>query len=198
MSISIRLASVADAAQICEIYCPIVRGTAISFEQAAPDVQEIAACITKTLGQHPWLVCDINHRVAGYAYGSSFRSRSAYQWTVETTVYVHSDYQRRGIARALYASLIAILRQQGYCNAIGVIALPNDASVRVHESIGFWKIGVFKNMGCKLGKWHDTGWWQLELRPMPAQPQPPRPIMALARQAGFGELLRAGLPFVNV
>ena len=198
MSISIRLASVADAAQICEIYRPIVRGTAISFEQAAPDVQEIAARITKTLGQHPWLVCDINRRIAGYAYGSSFRSRHAYQWTVETTVYVHSDYQRRGIARALYASLIAILRQQGYCNAIGVIALPNDASVRVHEAIGFWKIGVFKNMGCKLGKWHDTGWWQLELRPMPVQPQPPRPVMDLARQADFKALLRAGLPLINV
>ena len=198
MSISIRLASTADAAQICEIYRPIVRGTAISFEQAAPDVPEIAARITKTLGQHPWLVCDINNRIAGYAYGSSFRARYAYQWTVETTVYVHSDYQRRGIARALYASLIAILRQQGYCNAIGVIALPNEASVRVHEAIGFRKIGVFENMGHKLGKWHDTGWWQLELRPMPAEPQPPRPVMALARQADFKALLRTGLPLVNV
>lgn len=198
MSISIRLASTADAAQICEIYRPIVRGTAISFEQAAPDVQEIAARTTQTLEQHPWLVCDINRRIAGYAYGSSFRSRYAYQWTVETTVYVHSDYQRRGIARALYTSLVAILRQQGYCNAVGVIALPNDASVRVHEAIGFRKIGVFENMGYKLGKWHDTGWWQLELRPMPAQPQPPRPVMALAQQADFKALLRAGLPLVKI
>ena len=198
MSISIRLASVADAAQICEIYRPIVRGTAISFEQAVPDVQEIAARITQTLEQYPWLVCDINRRVAGYAYGSSFRSRHAYQWTVETTVYVHSDYQRRGIARALYTSLVAILRQQGYCNAVGVIALPNDASVRVHEAIGFRKIGVFENMGYKLNEWHDTGWWQLELRPMPAQPQPPRPVMDLAQQADFKALLRAGLPLVKI
>ena len=198
MHIAIRLASTADAPQICQIYRPIVRDTAISFEQAAPDADEIAARITQTLEQYPWLVCDINRQIAGYAYGSSFRSRSAYQWTVETTVYVHPDYQRRGIARALYASLIAILRQQGYCNAIGVIALPNDGSVRVHEAVGFRKIGVFENMGYKLNEWRDTGWWQLELRPMPAEPQPPRPVMALARQADFKTLLRVGLPLVRV
>ena len=198
MHIAIRLASTADAPQICEIYRPIVSDTAISFEQTAPDADEIAARITQTLEQYPWLVCDINRQIAGYAYGSSFRSRSAYQWTVETTVYVHPDYQRRGISRALYASLIAILRQQGYCNAIGVIALPNDGSIGAHETLGFRKIGVFENMGYKLNEWRDTGWWQLELRPMPAEPQPPRPVMSLARQAGFGELLQAGLPLVNV
>ena len=198
MHIAIRLASTADAPQICEIYRPIVRDTAISFEQAAPDANEIAARITQTLKQYPWLVCDINRQIAGYAYGSSFRSRSAYQWTVETTVYVHPDYQRRGISRALYTSLIAILRQQGYCNAIGVIALPNDSSIGAHETLGFRKIGVFENMGYKLNEWRDTGWWQLELRPMPAEPQLPRPVMALARQAGFGELLQAGLPLINV
>lgn len=198
MHTTIRLASIADAPQICEIYRPIVRDTAISFEQAAPDANEIAARITQTLKQYPWLVCDINRQIAGYAYGSSFRSRSAYQWTVETTVYVHPDYQRRGISRALYTSLIAVLRQQGYCNAIGVIALPNDSSIGAHETLGFRKIGIFENMGYKLNEWRDTGWWQLELRPMPAEPQPPRPVMSLARQADFKTLLRVGLPLINV
>ena len=197
MHIIIRLASAADAPQICEIYRPIVRDTAISFEETAPDADEIATRIAKTLEQYPWLVCEINRQIAGYAYGSPFRSRSAYQWTVETTVYVHSDYQRRGVSRALYTSLIAILRRQGYCNAIGVIALPNDGSVRAHETLGFRKIGVFENMGYKRNEWRDTGWWQLELRPMPPEPQAPRPVMDLARQAGFGELLRVGLPFVK-
>lgn len=198
MHIIIRLASAADAPQICEIYRPIVRDTAISFEETAPDADEIAARIAQTLEQYPWLVCEINRQIAGYAYGSPFRSRAAYQWTVETTVYVHSDYQRRGVSRALYTSLIAILRRQGYCNAVGVIALPNDGSVRAHEMLGFRKIAVFENMGYKRNEWRATGWWQLELRPMPPKPQAPRPVMSLARQAGFGELLRVGLPFVKV
>ncbi len=129
MSLTIRLASSADAPQICGIYSPIVRDTAVSFEQAVPDAKAIAARISETLQQYPWLVCEINRQIAGYAYAGSFRPRSAYQWTTETTVYVHPNYQRRGIARALYTSLIAVLRRQGYCNAIGVIALPNDGSV---------------------------------------------------------------------
>lgn len=198
MSSSIRLASSADAPQICDIYSPIVRDTAISFEQAVPDAEAIAARISKTLQQYPWLVCEINRQIAGYAYAGSFRPRSAYQWTTETTVYVQPDYQRRGIARALYTSLIAILRQQGYCNAIGVIALPNDGSIRAHEAVGFRKIGVLENMGYKLKGWHDIGWWQLELRPMPQEAQAPRPVMGLARQAGFEALLQAGLSFIKV
>ena len=197
MHIIIRLASTADAPQICKIYSPIVRDTAISFEQAAPDAKEIAARITKTLRQYPWLVCEINRQIAGYAYAGSFRSRSAYQWTTETTVYVHLDHQRRGISRALYTSLIAVLRQQGYCNAIGVIALPNNGSIRAHEAVGFRKIGVLQNIGYKLAGWHDTGWWQLELCPMPLEPQAPRPVMTLAQQAGFEELLQAGRPFIK-
>ena len=198
MSLIIRLASSADAPQICGIYSPIVRDTAISFEQAVPDAKAIAARISETLQQYPWLVCEINRQIAGYAYAGSFRPRSAYQWTTETTVYVHPNYQRRGIARALYTSLIAVLRRQGYCNAIGVIALPNDGSVGAHEAVGFRKIGVLENMGYKLKGWRDTGWWQLELRPMPPEPQAPRPVMTLARRADFEALLQAGLPFIKV
>ncbi len=198
MSLTIRLASSADAPQICGIYSPIVRDTAVSFEQAVPDAKAIAARISETLQQYPWLVCEINRQIAGYAYASSFRPRSAYQWTTETTVYVHPNYQRRGIARALYTSLIAVLRRQGYCNAIGVIALPNDGSVGAHEAVGFRKIGVLENMGYKLKGWRDTGWWQLELRPMPPEPRAPRPVMTLARRADFETLLQAGLPFIKV
>ena len=198
MSLTIRLASSADAPQICGIYSPIVRDTAVSFEQAVPDAKAIAARISETLQQYPWLVCEINRQIAGYAYASSFRPRSAYQWTTETTVYIHPNYQRRGIARALYTSLIAVLRRQGYCNAIGVIALPNDGSVGAHEAVGFRKVGVLENMGYKLKGWRDTGWWQLELRPMPPEPQAPRPVMTLARRADFEALLQAGLPFIKV
>ena len=132
----VRLASASDAAAIHQIYSPIVRATHISFEQTVPAVSEIVSRIEKTLSYFPWLVCELDERLAGYAYASAFRPRAAYQWTAETTAYIHTDFQRRGISRALYSSLLAILREQGYCNAVGVIALPNEGSIRAHEALG--------------------------------------------------------------
>lgn len=193
MSAVIRLAATADAADILQIYRPIVRNTHISFERSAPPVEEIAARIAKTLKQYPWLVCEIEGRLAGYAYASAFRARPAYQWTAETTVYIDTDFQRRGFSRALYRSLLAILREQGYCSAVGVIALPNEGSIRAHESLGFRKVGVFRNVGHKAGAWRDTGWWQLELRPPPQQPQAPLSVMQLAAEDHFEDLLQTGL-----
>ncbi len=197
MSAVIRLARSADAADIHQIYRPIVRDTHISFEQTAPAVGEIAARIEKTLRQYPWLVCEVDGRLAGYAYASAFRARAAYQWTAETTVYIHSDFQRRGVSRALYSSLLAVLREQGYCSAVGVIALPNEGSIRAHEALGFRKVGIFKNVGHKAGDWRDTGWWQLELRPPPTSPQAPRPIIQLAVEDHFDALLNAGLQHIR-
>ena len=197
MNAVIRLASSADAAAIHKIYLPIVRDTHISFEQTVPKPGEIAARIEKTLSQHPWLVCELDGRLAGYAYASAFRARAAYQWTAETTVYIHADFQRRGVSRALYSSLMAILREQGYCSAVGVIALPNLGSVRAHEALGFRKVGIVKNVGYKAGAWRDTGWWQLELRPAPSQPQSPRPITELVAQDSFLALLQIGLQHIR-
>lgn len=193
MNAVIRLASAADAAAIHQIYLPIVRDTHISFEQIAPTTGEIATRIEKTLSQYPWLVCELDGRLAGYSYASAFRARAAYQWTAETTVYIHPEFQRRGVARALYSSLMAILREQGYCSAIGVIALPNEGSIRAHEALGFRKVGILKNVGYKAGAWRDSGWWQLELRHAPSQPQSPRPVSELADQDNFPALLRTGL-----
>ena len=195
---TIRLATESDAAAIREIYAPIVRDTHISFEQVAPTHDEIAARIGGTLAQYPWLVCALDGKLAGYAYASAFRSRAAYQWTTETTVYVHPDLQRRGIARALYASLLAILRAQGYVTAVGVIALPNPASIRMHEAVGFRKIGVFEHVGHKNGAWRDTGWWQLDLRETPANPAPPMPLPQLPRDESFESALASGLPHIKL
>lgn len=197
MNATIRLALPADAAAIREIYAPIVRDTHISFEYAVPDTTEIAARILNTLRQYPWLVCGIEGRLAGYAYASAFRAREAYQWTAETTVYVHADFRRRGLARALYRSLLALLMAQGYLNAIGVISLPNEASVRAHEKLGFRKIGIIERAGFKAGSWHDTGWWQYPLRPPSDSAAPPLPIARLAQTPGFQELLAIGLPSIK-
>jgi phosphinothricin acetyltransferase len=197
MSAVIRLASASDAAAIHQIYSPIVRDTHISFEQTAPAVGDIAVRIHNTLTQYPWLVCEIGGQLAGYAYASAFRARPAYQWTAETTVYVHADFQLRGVSRALYSSLLALLREQGYCQAVGVITLPNEGSIRAHEALGFRKIGVFENIGHKAGAWRDTGWWQLELRPAPRNPKPPCPLSCLKTASCFAALLQTGLRFLK-
>jgi len=198
MTTIIRLAQSTDAQQIQAIYAPIVRDTFISFEEVIPDVAEIERRITNTLKQYPYLVCDIDGQIAGYCYASAFRTRQAYQWTTETTVYVHPDFHRRGIARGLYTALLNVLRGQGYLNVVGVIALPNDASVRLHEMFGFEKIGVFKNMGYKLADWRDTGWWQLELNPMPPNPTPPIPITEYSQTANFKMYLEQTLPNIRI
>lgn len=198
MTAIIRLATSGDAAAIHQIYRPIVRDTHISFERNPPSISEIAARIDATLAQYPWLVCELDRRLAGYAYASAFRARAAYQWTAETTVYVHPAFQRRGLSRALYSSLLTVLREQGYCNAVGVIALPNEGSIRAHETLGFRKVGVFTNVGHKAGGWRDTGWWQLELRAPPEQPRAPRAITHLAAEDRFDALMQSGLQYINV
>lgn len=197
MSARIRLASPADASDIHAIYRPIARDTHISFEYTVPDSAEIARRIMQTLRQYPWLICQIGGRTAGYAYASAFRSRQAYRWTTETTVYVHSAFQRRGVSRAIYHSLLAILRAQGYLNAVGVISLPNPASVRAHESLGFRPIGVIRKAGYKADSWHDTGWWQYELGAPSESPQPPLAITDLAPTEQFDALLATGLPHIK-
>ena len=160
---TIRLATEKDAESVGRIYAPIVVSTATSFEQNPPSTEEIANRIRKTLPETPWLICAMGDEVQGYAYASRFRERAAYQWTVEVTVYVSPDHYRQGIGSRLYASLLACLRVQGFHTALAVIALPNDASVRLHERLGFEPVGVFRDIGFKLDRWHDVGWWRLSL-----------------------------------
>ena len=133
----IRLATEADAKAMLAIYAPVVRKTAISFELHLPSVDEFRSRVRSTLERAPWLVCEIGGYVAGYAYAGPLRTREAYQWSVEVTVYVHPDYRRHGVGSAVYTSLFECLRFQGYLNAYGGIALPNPGSISLHESMGF-------------------------------------------------------------
>ena len=161
----IRVATVADAAAIQAIYAPIVEQTAISFEVVAPTSAEIARRISKTLEAYPWLVwCDEQAVVQGYAYASQHRTRAAYQWSVDTTVYVANTAQRQGVGRALYQQLLAILRGLGYYSAYAGITLPNAKSVGLHEALGFMPVGVYRQAGFKHEHWHDVGWWQYQLK----------------------------------
>jgi L-amino acid N-acyltransferase YncA len=192
MSYRIRLAEEADAAEILRIYEPIVRETAISFELTPPGNEEIRQRIRDVLSSHVWLVGAEGQSVAGYAYASKFRPREAYQWTAEVTVYVDVSRRRRGVGRALYISMMEVLRLQGFRSAIAVIALPNDPSVRMHERLGFKAVGVFEKVGYKLGRWHDVGWWQIALREREANPCPPRPVSELIGTPEWERALAAG------
>ena len=151
----IRAAVEADAAAIAAIYAPYVQKTAISFEIEPPTAETMAQRIARTLETHPWLVADCGGEVIGYAYAGKHRERAAYRWTVDTTVYVDTAAHRRGIGHALYRVLLNILRQQGFRSAFAEIVLPNPGSVRLHESAGFKPIGIHKDIGFKLGRWHD-------------------------------------------
>lgn len=175
----IRLANAGDAAQVAAIYAPAVVDSIISFETEAPDAAEMARRIEYTLATFPWLVTEREGRVAGYAYASRHRERRAYQWSVDVSCYVHRDFRRHGIGRALYARLLQILRRQGFFNAYAGIALPNEASVRLHERMGFRPIGVYANVGYKQGGWRDVGWWGLALAAPAPQPREPLPLRDL-------------------
>jgi L-amino acid N-acyltransferase YncA len=194
---TIRIADPADGREVADIYAPIVSGSAISFEAEVPTEREMAGRIAAALAFAPWLVCVDAQRVAGYAYASKHRERAAYRWCVDVSVYVRDGFRRTGVGRALYASLFALLRLQGFCAAHAGITLPNEASVRLHESLGFRPVGVYPRVGFKLGRWHDVGWWQLPLRDRSGEPGPTSSMEALRRSAGWDDALAAGAPLLS-
>lgn len=208
MKTVIRLVNENDALQMLEIYAPIVRETAISFEVEPPSQTEFQGRINSYQQQMPWLVCEINQEVVGYAYANPYRTRAAYQWSVESSVYVSANYRRKGIARALYTSLFKLLQLQGFYNVVAAIALPNQPSVAVHESVGFSPVGVLRRVGYKFGQWHDIGFWQLSLQPessysidgdMSAQfVNPPVCLAEIQKSPLWDEALTSGLLLLRV
>ena len=175
----IRMATPRDAAGIHAIYAPIVRDTFISFELEPPGESQIAQRIAATLRKYPWLVCEDAQGIAGYAYAGEHRERLAYQWSVDVSCYVHPRARGRGVGKSLYRALLRVLRAQGFCNAFAGIALPNAASVALHESVGFTPLGLYRNVGYKLGAWRDCGWWQCPIGELAPQPSVPRALPEL-------------------
>jgi phosphinothricin acetyltransferase len=169
----IRVATAADAAAILQIYAPYITDTSYTFEIDVPTEQSFAERINNYLQTYPWLVCEMDGMLAGYAYGSKHRERTAYQWSVECSVYIHDDFQRAGVGRALYSALIEILKLQQFRNLYAVINLPNEGSVAFHEKMGFQYFATYRNVGYKLGKWKNVGWWQLQLNEYSFEPAPP-------------------------
>ena len=159
----LRLATSEDAAALLAIYAPIVRETAISFELEPPSLQETARRVESGRDRYPWLVCVLEGEVAGYAYASAFRGRPAYRWTAEVSAYTGEGFRRRGVAGALYEALLGFLRMQRFHAAVGVIALPNVGSLRLHRRFGFSHVGTLREVGFKAAQWRDVDLWQRPL-----------------------------------
>ncbi|MEO9599088.1 arsinothricin resistance N-acetyltransferase ArsN1 family B [Parasphingorhabdus sp.] len=158
--VEIRPATVADAPRCAEIYAPFVTDSWISFELEAPDDEEMAARISKAMRLHDWLVAEVDGVVIGYAYGSEHRSREAYQTSCDITAYIDSDQRRLGVGRRLYEALLPRLKARKMHAAFAGIALPNKASIALHQTMHFEHIGTYKEVGWKMGAWRDVAWFQ--------------------------------------
>ncbi|GGF13633.1 GNAT family N-acetyltransferase [Hymenobacter cavernae] len=178
-NVTLRLATPEDAAAMLTIYAPYITGSTITFEYEVPAIEAFAERVRKLQGILPWLVAENGGQVLGYAYASRYRERPAYQWSVETSVYVRPEYHGTGVARRLYTQLFDLLTQQGYVNAYAGVTQPNPRSVAFHQSFGFELIGTYRHVGYKFGKWHDVQWLAKQLQAPPAAPVAPRLLTAL-------------------
>jgi L-amino acid N-acyltransferase YncA len=156
----IRWTSADDAARIAAIYNWYILNTIITFETDTVSPQAMSQRIQVTLSTHDWLVGEVDQVVCGYAYYGPFRTRAAYQHTVESTIYLAQESIGRGFGRVLYSHLLESVRNHGFREVVGVIALPNPQSVALHRNVGFAEVGVLKNVGYKFEKYIDVALWQ--------------------------------------
>ena len=173
----IRLATEKDAAAFAAIYAPYVTDTPVSFEEVAPDTEEMARRIAGDgRGLHPWLAAEADGRVIGFASSSPFRSRPAYRWSVETGVYLSPEAQGRGLGRALMERMLEVLTRQGFTAVVAGITLPNPASVALHEKLGFTPCATYRDTGFKLGEWRTVQAFSRDLAPRLNPPAELRPF----------------------
>ena len=173
-----------DAPFIAEIYRPHVETGWASFEQVAPSANDIAERIASAGETYPWLIAEAGEPLA-YAYASQHRSRAAYQNSVDTTIYCTPNAQGRGVGRRLYQALLDTLTWQNFIMAFAGIALPNPASIALHQAVGFSLVGTYPNVGFKAGAWRDTQWWS---RPLAEPHTPPKSILPVSES--FNDLFR--------
>ena len=171
--VKVRIAKETDAGRMLSIYAPVVLQTAVSFEYEVPSEESFVARINHCLQKFPWIVCEVDDRLAGYVYASTHREREAYQWTCECSVYLHEDFRGKGIGQSLYEILFEILAGQGFVNLYAGITLPNEASVKLHEKCGFEFFALYDNIGYKFNRWHKVGWWKRQLQKHTTDHPPP-------------------------
>ena len=163
-NVIVRSASAADAEALARIYNYYVQNTVVTFEEEVVSAEAMAARVAEVQSLPlPWLVADADDKVVGYAYANKWKARSAYRYAVETTIYLEQGHEGRGVGSTLYAALLPILRARGMHAVIGGVALPNEASVALHEKLGFEPVATFREVGFKHGRWVDVAYWQLLL-----------------------------------
>lgn len=185
-ALNIRMATEADAQDILKIYAPYVINTAISFEYEVPSVKEFAGRINRTLKKYPYLTVVENGQIIGYAYAGAFKSREAYDWAVETTIYLRQDCRGRGIGKKLYLALENILKKQNILNLNACIAYTseedehlNNTSTYFHHHLGYQQVGHFSKCGYKFGNWYDMIWMEKIIGEHSEIPKPVIPIPVL-------------------
>lgn len=158
--ITIRPVTIADADRLLEIYAPYVQETAITFEYEVPTLPEFESRITDITSRYPYLAALTDGEIKGYAYASAFKGRAAYDWSVETSIYIDMNCHGEGIGSCLYEHLESILRMQNICNLCACIAYPNPESIRFHEYMGYKEVAHFHKSGYKFGTWYDMIWME--------------------------------------
>lgn len=156
-----------------DIYKYYVENTAYSFEYEIPSVEEFQSRIAAVIPAFPWLVCELDNQIVGYAYAHKHRERTAYQWSPESTIYFDCHYHGKGLARILYEALFEMLKLQGFFNVYAGVLSTNENSCAFHKALGFEEIGLFRNIGYKLGEWHSNMWHQLHLAEHELEPATP-------------------------
>ncbi len=199
MNATIRLAEKQDVPGILEIYAPFILDTAVTFEESVPDDESFWERIQGIMTELPFLVCEIDGRIAGYAYASGYRSRASYRWTKEVSVYIHPDFQRKKVAHALYTSLNEMVRYQGIADLLAIITMPNEPSVAFHEYFGYRKCAEFSKVGYKMGQWQNVGWFELFLQD---ESKPPREqilrLEEIIHLPIFNEAIQKGLDKLKI
>lgn len=199
MNATIRLAEKRDVPGILEIYAPFIRDTAVTFEETVPTEESFWERIQGIMAELPFLICEIDGRIAGYAYASGYRSRASYRWTKEVSVYIHPDFHRKRVAHALYTSLNEMVRYQGIADLLAIITMPNEPSVAFHEYFGYRKCAEFSKVGYKLDQWQNVGWFELFLQDENGVPKDR--ILRLNEITGlpvFNEAVQKGLDKLNL
>ena len=161
--LNIRQASTTDAVEIAKIYNAYVINSSVTFETEPVKLWDLERRIEEKLSKFDWLIGELNQQIVGYAYYGSFRSRAAYHHTVESTIYLSEGNQGKGLGKSLYSALIHSASEKGFRELIGVIALPNPASVGLHQALGFQQVGILHGIGHKCGKYLDVSLWQRSL-----------------------------------
>ncbi len=188
--IEIRIATPKDGEALLNIYKGYIENTAITFETEVPFVEAFSKRIENTLPHFPWLVCEVDGVVAGYAYASKHGERAAYQWSADLSIYVNEKYHRKHIAQALYWALEETLKLQGYYTVFAGVTTPNPKSEAFHTAYGFDIVGVFENVGYKLGEWRGVKWFRYTLTDYQKEPAPPKAFGDVKNAEVFEGILR--------